>query len=66
MGAGQRLGEKAPTAQQTQGDLQKLADDVRLFKAVIDDTLGKAEGKCISDIGETKEHLKGLNKKLDS
>ncbi|KAI1789255.1 hypothetical protein LXA43DRAFT_1063002 [Ganoderma leucocontextum] len=60
------LKEKAPTAQQTQGDLQKLADDVRSFKAVIDETLWKAGDKCVSDINEAKGHLKELDKKLES
>ncbi|KAI1789277.1 hypothetical protein LXA43DRAFT_589935 [Ganoderma leucocontextum] len=61
-----KLEEKAPTAQQTQGDLQKLADDVRSFKAVIDETLWKAGDKCVSDINEAKGHLKDLDKKLES
>ena len=62
----QKLEEKAPTAQQTQGDLQTLADNVRSFKAVIDETLGKAEDKCVSDIKEAKDHLNDLDKKLES
>ncbi|EJF58342.1 hypothetical protein DICSQDRAFT_128919 [Dichomitus squalens LYAD-421 SS1] len=61
-----KLDEKAPTARRTQGDLQKLADDVRSFKAVIDETLAKAEGKCVSDIDGAKDHLQKLHKKLES
>ena len=43
-----------------------MADNVRSFKAVIDETLGKAGEKCVSDISEAKGHLKDLDKKLAS
>ncbi|PIL30094.1 hypothetical protein GSI_07764 [Ganoderma sinense ZZ0214-1] len=61
-----KLDEKAPTAQQTQGDLEKLADDVRTFKTTIDETLWKAGNKCASDVDEAKTHLRDVEKKLES
>ncbi|EJF58340.1 hypothetical protein DICSQDRAFT_173023 [Dichomitus squalens LYAD-421 SS1] len=62
----QKLNEKAPTARRTYGDLQQLADDVRSFKAVIDDILGKAEDKCNEDVKMAKDHLQNLEKMLQS
>nr|VWO97724.1 C3H1-type domain-containing protein [Ganoderma boninense] len=61
-----KLDEKAPTAQETQGDLEKLVDDVRSFKTTIDETLWKAGNKCVSDVDEAKTHLQDVEKKLES
>lgn len=62
----QKLDKKVPAALQTEGDLKELVDNVRSFQALIDETLRKADVKCVSDINEAKKQLQELDKQLQS
>ncbi|PIL30070.1 hypothetical protein GSI_07787 [Ganoderma sinense ZZ0214-1] len=61
-----KIDRKALAAQQTEGELTELAGSVRSFRAVVDNTIYKAQGRCISDINKATSHLESLEQNIQS
>ncbi|KAJ3007918.1 hypothetical protein NUW54_g3358 [Trametes sanguinea] len=60
-----KLEAKAADALDTKNDFTRLAEDIRVFTAVIEETLKKASGRLTADMDIVKAKLESLRKQLE-